>query len=110
VARSYAAAATSASPTTAPSRITAVTVYQGSALVTREVQIPAGAGSMEVIVSPLPAQTLDSSLYSEGSADIRILTTRFRTRASKEDAREEVRAKERQIKSLQQDAEKLARQ
>ena len=96
----YAAAAASSAPTTAPSHITAVTIYQGSALVTREVQIPEGNGPMEVVVSPLPAQTLDSSLYSEGTADIRILTTRFRTRALKEDTRQEVRAKEQQIKTL----------
>src|SRR5947207_8954993 len=99
-----------AEPTTAPSKVTAVTVYQDSALVTREVQTPAGAGPMELIVSPLPAQTLDSSLYSEGTDGIRILTTRYRTRAIKEDTREEVRAKEQQIKTLVADAEKLQKQ
>ena len=82
-----------AEPTTAPSKVTAVTVYQDSALVTREVQVPEKAGLLELIVSALPAQTLDSSLYSEGTDGIRILTTRYRTRAIKEDMREEVRAK-----------------
>src|SRR4051794_26394580 len=99
-----------AEPTTAPSKVSAVTIYQDSALVTREVTTPASAGLMELIVSPLPAQTIDSSLYSEGGDGIRILTTRYRTRAIKEDTREEVRAKEQQIKSLQSDAEKLAKQ
>ena len=98
-----------AEPTTAPSKVVAVTVYQDSALVTREVQTPASAGPMELVVSPLPAQTIDSSLYSEGSDGIRILTTRFRTRAIKEDTRQEVRQKEQQIKTLQLDAEKLQR-
>src|SRR6185369_5779064 len=79
------------------------------ALVTREVQIPEGAGNMEIVVSPLPAQTIDSSLYSEGNG-IRILTTRYRTRAIKEDMREEVRQKEQQIRSLQAEAEKVAKQ
>jgi hypothetical protein len=99
-----------AAPTTAPSKVTAVTVYQDSALVTREVQIPAGAGSMELVVSPLPPQTIDSSLYSEGGDGIRILTTRYRTRAIEEDTREEVRSREQKIKALQSDAEKLTKQ
>src|SRR5204862_1351544 len=99
-----------AEPTTAPSKVTAVTVYQDSALVTREVQAPAGAGPMELIVSPLPAQTIDSSLYSEGTDGIRILTTRFRTRAIKEDMRQEVRAKEQQIQALQAEKENLEKE
>src|SRR5215471_4170826 len=99
-----------AAPTTAPSKVTAVTVYQDSALVTREVQIPAGAGSMELVVSPLPPQTIDSSLYSEGGDGIRILTTRYRTRAIEEDTREEVRTREQKIKALHSDAEKLQKQ
>src|SRR4051794_15664649 len=99
--------ALAAEPTTAPSKVAAVTVYQDSALVTREVQTPASAGQMELVVSPLPPETIDSSLYSEGSDGIRILTTRYRTRAIKEDTREEVRQKEQQIKTLQLEAEKL---
>ncbi len=98
-----------AEPTTAPSKVSAVTVYEDSALVTREVQTPAIAGQMELVVSPLPPETIDSSLYSEGTDGIRILTTRFRTRAIKEDTREEVRQKEQQIKTLSLDAEKLQR-
>src|SRR5439155_24993608 len=69
-----------AQPKTAPSRVTAVTVYQNSALVTREVEVPEGAGAIELVVSPLPPQTVDSSLYSEGSDGLRILTTRYRMR------------------------------
>src|SRR5687768_4102615 len=47
----------------AASKLVAVTVYQGSALVTREVEVPEGQNLVEVIVSPLPEQTVDSSLY-----------------------------------------------
>ena len=32
----------------------AVTVYQPNALVTREVDVPEGAGVMELVVTPLP--------------------------------------------------------
>jgi hypothetical protein len=81
----------------AASRITNVTVYQNNALVTREVDVPEGLGSMELAVTPLPPQTINSSLYSEGSDGIRILTTRYRTRPIKEDTREEVRKLEAQI-------------
>src|SRR3954452_13471596 len=62
----------------AASRLIHVTVYQNNALVTREVDVPEGPGTMELVVSPLPAQTVNTSLYSEGSEGMRVLTTRFR--------------------------------
>jgi hypothetical protein len=92
-------------PTT--SRIVHVTVYRNNALVTREVDVPEGIGNLELFVNPLPPQTMNNSLYSEGVDGIRILTTRFRTRAIKEDAREEVRKLEAQIKTLAAEAQKL---
>jgi hypothetical protein len=97
-------------PTTAPSRVVAVTVYRGSALVTRQVEVPEGGGLIELVVTPLPPHTIDSSLYSEGTDGLRILSTRYRTRAVKDDVRAEVRAKEQQIRSLQDEAEKLQKQ
>ena len=75
----------------APSKITAVTLYQQTALVTREVTLPEAPGLAEVVVSPLPAHTLQSSLYAEGGDGIRVLSVRFRTRAIAEDTREDVR-------------------
>jgi uncharacterized protein (TIGR02231 family) len=111
---SFVARVVGAAPATAPvsasSRVSAVTVYQGSALVTREVQVPEGVGMLELIVTPLPPQTIDSSLYSESADGIRILTTRYRTRAVKEDTRAEVRAKEDQIRALRAEAERIARE
>src|SRR5580700_1809775 len=89
-----------APPKTAASRIAQVTVYPNSALITREVEVPAGMGNMELVVNPLPQFTLNSSLYSEGSDGIRVLTTRFRTRPVKEDTREEVRKLETESKKL----------
>jgi hypothetical protein len=105
-----AAAPPATAPVTATSRVSAVTVYQGSALVTREVSVPEGVGMMELIVTPLPPQTIDSSLYSEGSDGVRIMTTRYRTRAVKEDTRAEVRAKEEQLRTLHADAERIQRE
>src|SRR5262249_2901525 len=84
----------------ASSRISHVTIYPDSALVTREVEVPAGGGVMELVVNPLPQATVNSSLYSEGADGIRVLTTRFRTRPVLEDTREEVRKLEDEIKKL----------
>src|SRR5260370_34737353 len=82
------------------SQIVNVTVYQNSALVTREVDVPEGTGSMELVVTPLPPGVANSSLYSEGTDGTRVMSTRYRSRAIKEDTREEVRKLEAQIKEL----------
>ena len=96
-----------APPKAAPSRVTAVTVYQGNALVTRLVDVPDGKGLIEIVVTPLPPQTVDSSLYADGTDGLRVLSSRYRTRAVKEDTRKEVRAKEAEIRTLKLDAERL---
>src|SRR5262249_1800726 len=88
----------------------AVTVYQGNALVTRLVDVPEGRGLVELVVTPLPPQTIDSSLYTEGTDGVRVLSTRYRTRAVREDTRTQVRGKEGQIKSLKQDAERMQKE
>jgi hypothetical protein len=97
-------------PRPAVSKITDVTVYQGQALVTREVSVPDGDGTVELVVTPLPPQTVDSSLYTEGAEGLLVLSTRFRTRAIKEDTRLEVRAKQELIKKLRADARRLEKE
>ncbi len=94
-------------PRIASSKITHVTVYPDSALVTREIDVPAGAGLMELVVSPLPEATIVSSLYTESNETIRVLTTRFRTRPVKEDTRDEVRKIDEEIKKLQLEQRKI---
>ena len=69
----------------ATSKIAKVTVYPNSALVTREVDVPDGAGLIELVVTPMPDQIVPSTMYSEGGDGIRVLTTRFRTRQVLED-------------------------
>ncbi len=91
----------------ASNHVTAVTVYQGTALVTRDVEVKEGNGLMELIVRPLPPETIDSSLYTESTDGIRVLSTRFRSRAVKEDTRAAVREKEEQLKALQGDIAQL---
>jgi uncharacterized protein (TIGR02231 family) len=90
-----------------PSKITTVTVYNSSALVTREVDVPGVAGRVELVVSPLPSTTIASSLYAEGAEGIRVLMTRYRTRPIVEDTRVEVRKLADEIKQLQQAREKI---
>jgi uncharacterized protein (TIGR02231 family) len=89
---------------------TAVTVYRNNALVTREVAVPRGEGPVELIVAPLPSQTIDSSLYAEGSDGLRVLSAKFRRRAVQRDAREEVRAREDEIATLKRETERLQRE
>jgi hypothetical protein len=62
---------------------------------------------VEIVVTPLPPQTVDSSLYAEGTDGLRVLSSRYRTRAVKEDTRTEVRAKEGEIRSLKLEADRL---
>ena len=102
-----AAAQKESPPKIAASKITNVTVYPSNALVTREVEVPAGTGTMELVVSPLPERTVHSTLYSEGADGIRVMTTRFRSRPVKENPREEVRKLEDEIKKLQETARKI---
>jgi hypothetical protein len=94
-------------PKAAASRVVHVTVYPSSALVTREVDVPPGAGLFELVVNPLPSETVDSSLYSEGTEGVRVLTTRYRTRPVFQDTREEVRKLEDDLRKLMTASQKL---
>ncbi len=91
----------------AASHVAAVTVYPNSALVTREVDVPEGPGTLELTVTPLPPTTVNSSLYTEGTEGIRVLTTRFRTRPILEDTREDVRKQQDELKQLQLAKERM---
>jgi hypothetical protein len=97
-------------PRPAESKITAVTIYQGQALVTREVSLSEGDGTIELVVTPLPAQVVENSLFTEGTDGLRVLSTRFRTRAVKDDTRREVRAQEELLKKLQAEAQRLQKE
>src|SRR5437016_8075475 len=77
-----------AAPKIASSRIDKVTVYPHNALITREVEVPDGTGLIELVVAPMPDQIVPSTMYSEGSDSLRVLTTRFSTRQVLEDTSE----------------------
>jgi hypothetical protein len=59
--------------------------------VTREVDVPEGAGLVELTVVSLPPTTLSGTLYTEGTEGIRVMATRYRTRPVLEDTRADVR-------------------
>src|ERR1051325_2212035 len=90
-----------------PSRVASVTVYPLSALVTREGEVRAAKGVVELIVSPLPPTIVSSSLYSEGSDGVRVLTTRYRTRAIQQDTRVEVVKLQKELAELALAREKI---
>src|SRR5262245_35033422 len=94
-------------PTIATRKIIHVTVYPNSALVNSYVDVAAGQGTIELVVNPLPEHTINSSLYSESSDGIRVLTTRYRTRPVREDTREEVRKLQDEARKLHQIQERI---
>jgi hypothetical protein len=91
----------------AKSKIERVTVYPNSALVTREVDVPEGTGLVELTITPMPDQIVPSTMYSEGSEGIRVLTTRFTTRQVLEDTSEERRKLETELEKIQVLATKI---
>jgi uncharacterized protein (TIGR02231 family) len=97
-------------PRSAPSRVSAVTVYQGSAMVTREVTVPANQGLVELVVTPLPPAVVANSLSAEAGEGIRVLSTRYRSRAVRDDSRAAVRAVEEEIRTLALEAERVKRE
>jgi hypothetical protein len=97
-----------AAPKIASSRIDKVVVYPNNALVTREVEVPAGAGLIELIVAPMPDRIVPSTMYSEGSDGLRVLTTRFATRQVLEDTSAARRTLEAEQEKYQVTAAKIA--
>ena len=89
------------------SRIDKVVVYPNSALVTREVEVPDGAGLIELTVTPMPDRIVPSTMYSEAGENLRVLTTRFTTRQVLEDTSEERRKLEAELEKYQIIASKI---
>lgn len=89
-----------AEPVSTAGKVTAVTVYQGQALVTREVEVASEGGLTEVVVTDLPAQVTAGSLYAEPLGDVEIRSVRYRVRPVAEDTRAEVRELDEQIQAV----------
>ncbi|MEM6330745.1 MAG: mucoidy inhibitor MuiA family protein [Planctomycetota bacterium] len=93
---------------TSPGKVTAVTVYQGQALVTREVDLAGAAGLAEVVVTGLPARVTPGSLYAEPVGDVEVRSVRYRTRPVAEDTRQEVRELDEQIQAVEDQLAEVA--
>lgn len=81
-----------------------VTLYQGTALVTREVRIPADqGGSFEVVVSGLPTATDPESVFADEGKGVEVRSVTCRMRSSEETKRveSEVAKLDARIKALQ---------
>jgi len=81
-------------------KVDAVTVYRGQALVTRVVDVPAGSGITELIVSELPERIVASSIFAESADGIEVRSVRFRQRAVSQDVRDEVRKFDDEIRRI----------
>jgi hypothetical protein len=90
----------SAATVTAPGKVTAVTVFQGQALVTRVIELPEDAGLVEAVATDLPEQLLAGSLYAEPGEGVEVRSVRTRNRPVDSAPREEVKAIEATIKDL----------
>ncbi len=82
-------------------KITAVTVYRGQALVTREVPVDVKAGAQEIVVSGLPDNVVAESLFASGDDGLTIRAVRYRTEAVDNEPRDDVRKLDDQIADKQ---------
>lgn len=96
-----ASVASGAEPVVTEGRVSAVTVYQGQALVTRELDVPCAEGLLEVVVTNLPENVLPGSLFAEPTDGVQVRSVRYRTRPIEEDVREEVRELDQKIQAVQ---------
>jgi len=96
--------ATAQTPSVLSGTISEVTVYQGTALVSRVVDIPAAQTvPMEVVVSGLPSATDPNSVYADQPQGVVIRSVAFRTKTPDKatQAQSEVAKLEQSIKDLQ---------
>ncbi|MEA3207428.1 MAG: hypothetical protein QOE70_485 [Chthoniobacter sp.] len=90
-------------PAVLSGKISEVTVYQGTALVSRVVEIPpAQAAPMEVVVSGLPSATDPNSVYADQAQGVVIRSIAFRTKTPDKaaQAQSEVARLEQSMKDL----------
>jgi len=98
-------AASPADPVPADSKVEAVTVYRGQAMVTRLVTLPPATGELQIVVGDLPAAVIGSSLAAsaDGTDGVTIRSVRFRAEPVSDAPRPEVADLETQLKDVQHD-------
>ena len=92
--------AATAAETIVKGKVDAVTVYRGQALITRVVELPAGEGLGEIVVSELPDRIVPQSLFAEGSDGVEIRSVVYRNRPVAQDVRDEVRKIDEDLRAL----------
>lgn len=107
---SVASAASETDPLVLKGSVSAVTVYQGQALVTRAVDLAELSGLSEVIVTSLPENVIAASLYAEPGPGVEIRSVRYRVRPMELDVRQEVRELDQQIQDVQDQIAASSRQ
>ena len=69
--------------TPSASRVQAVTVYRGEALVTRVVEVPAGTGDVDLVVTGLPENVVPASLAARPETKgVLVRAVRFQARVA----------------------------
>lgn len=78
-----------------PGKINEITLYQGTAVVSRAVEIPAGkTGSFEIVIGPLPSATDASSVHADQAKGVTVRSVACRSRPPEEAAKLQGRAGE----------------
>jgi len=78
-----------------PGKIGEITLYQGTAVVSRIVEIPAGkTGSFEIVIGPLPSATDASSVHADQAKGVTVRSVACRSRPPEEAAKLQGRAGE----------------
>ena len=89
----------------AKSKVDAVTIYRGQALVSRTVTLPSGRGEVQVAVDGLPHRVVGSSLSAQASAKsgVTIRSIRYHSKAVAKAPNKEVAALDDAIKKLRRE-------
>lgn len=95
VAQTTAPTGTARSADSIPGKINEITLYQGTAVVSRIVEIPAGkTGSFEIVIGPLPSATDASSVHADQAKGVTVRSVACRSRPPEEAAKLQGRAGE----------------
>ncbi len=85
----------------ATGQIESVTVYRQQALVSRNVNVPAGKGLRTIRVIGIPDSLIPDSMFAEGEAGTAVRAVRVTSQVIAESNREEVRNLERESETIQ---------
>ena len=102
--------AQAAEPAVIEGRVVSVTVYQGQAMVTRDLDVAGAHGLLEVVVTNLPESIVPGSLFAEPSDGVEIRSVRYRERPIEADVRQEVRDLDEKILAVQDQLASIAQE